>query len=162
VSLSIGIRQRMNEHPRVTAAVIGVIVIASVGAVVMQVRAGRHTIAAHLPDSYFSVDDGKTFFVASGDNVAPFDYQGQQAVHALVYECNGKRFVGYLERYTPDARKLMIEKKSTPATEIYGRELKRPGDKSWVKSGDQKNCAKIVDVQCPDGSSAAVEPVEPS
>jgi hypothetical protein len=159
--LSIGIRQRMNENPRVTAAVIGAIVIASVGAVVMQVRSGRHMIAARLPDAFFSVDDGQTFFTAGGENVPPFDYQGKTAVHAVVFECGGKRFVGYLERYTPEAHQQMIDGKATPATQMYGRELKRPGDKTWVKSGDLKAVASVIDVRCPDGATGTPDPVEP-
>jgi hypothetical protein len=159
--LSIGIRQRMNEHPRVTAVVIGVIVIASIGAVVMQVRAGRHSITTRLPDAFFTVDDGQTFFTAGGDNVPPFDYQGKVAVHAVVFECSGRRFVGYLERYTPEAHKQMIEGKATPVTQMYGRELKRPEERTWVKSGDLKAVAKVIDVQCPDGAAGTPQPIEP-
>jgi hypothetical protein len=158
--LSIGIRQRMNENPRLTAGMIGVLVLICVAVVVLEVRAGRHTIATHMPDSYFTVDDGQTFFVASGDNVPPFEYHGQTAVHAYLFQCNGKRFVGYLERYTPAAHKQMVEGKDTPATQIYGRELKRPGDRDWVKSGDLKAAGKVTDVQCPDGSGTP-EPIEP-
>jgi hypothetical protein len=159
--VSIGIRQRMNENPGITAGVMTAMVVVAVCVVVYQVRAGRRMITSHLPDAFFTVDDGKTFFTAAGENVPPFDYNGQTAVHAYVFEFNGKRFVGYLERFTPEAHQQMIEGKATPATQMYGRELKRPGDKTWVKSGDLKAVGKVIDVQCPGGGSGTPEPVEP-
>jgi hypothetical protein len=158
--LSIGIRQRMNENPRATAGVIGAIVVFAIGVVVMQVRASRHMIATQLPDSYFSADDGQTFFTASGDNVPPFDYKGQQAMHAAVFKCNGKLFVGYLERFTPEAHKMMVDGKNTQTAMMNGRELKRPGDKNWVKCTDLKAVNKLIDVRCPDGTGTP-EPIEP-
>jgi len=114
-----------------------------------------------MPDSCFSIDDGKTWFAASSSNVPPFDYNGKQAVRAYVFECNGKRFVGFLERFTPEAHKLMVENKGTPQTRVYGREMKRPGDATWVKSGDYNGMGKVMDIKCPDGSSGTPEPVEP-
>jgi hypothetical protein len=107
------------------------------------------------------VDDGNTFFAAGSENIPPFDYKGQQAIHAYVFQCNGQRFVGYLERYTPEARQKMIaQKHSSFELETYGRELKRPGEKSWTKASDAAAVAKLTDVKCPDGKGTP-EPVEP-
>src|SRR4051812_28709047 len=102
-----GIRETLNQNPRIALGVmIGVVAIA-VGYVVMQVLASRKTFPSKSPEDYFTTDDGKTFFAASRDNLPPFDYQGKQAVHACVFECpgTGKRFVGFLERYTVEGRK---------------------------------------------------------
>ena len=156
-----GLRQRLNQNGGLVTGVITAVVLLATVFAVVQVMASRRKIQAKLPDSFYTTDDGKTFFKANSENVPPFDYNGKQAVTAYVFECNGKRFVGYLERYTPEARKAMLENKATPQTQIYGRELKKPGDATWVKSGDGEAIAKVLDVHPPDGISGSPEQVEP-
>jgi hypothetical protein len=157
-----GIRQRMNEKPGVTMGVLGGIVVVAVGLIVMQVLANRKTFKSTLPDLYYTVDDGKTFFAANSKNVPPFDYQGKQAVRAYVFRCpNGKTFVGYVERYNEAAHKLMLAGKGTIDTQVFGRELKKPGETKWVKSGDNDAVAKVCEVKCPDGQPGEPEPIEP-
>src|SRR3954466_10383727 len=120
-----GIRETLNQNPRIALGVmIGVVAIA-VGYVVMQVLASRKTFPSKSPEDFFTVDDGKTFFAASRDNLPPFDYQGKQAVHAYVFECSDshKRFVGVLERYSAESRKKLIETKmADPGIQMNGRE----------------------------------------
>jgi hypothetical protein len=155
-----GLRERLNQNPGITTlVVIGLVVLALAG-VVVQVLANRRGFSSKLPDAFYTVDDGKTFFVANTENVAPFDYKGQTAVHAYVYECDGKRFVGYMERYTPDARnKILAQKRTTLELETYGRELKIPGGE-WIKASNTAAVAKIADIKCPDGRGTP-QPVEP-
>jgi hypothetical protein len=155
-----GIREWIDQHRGITMGLICAIVLVAVGVIVAQVLANRKAYPSASPDSYFTVDDGKTFFVASSDNIPPFDYKGQPAVHAYVFQCDGKRFVGYMERYTSDARKSILGGKRTPQIERFGRELKKPGEANWVKSGDLVVESKISDVRSPDGHGVpeAVEP----
>jgi hypothetical protein len=154
-----GVREWMDKHRTVTMVAGAVFVLLAIGAIALQVMAQRKTFPAAPPDSYFSVDDGKTFFAASDGNIAPFDYQGQQAVRAYVFECDGTRFVGYLERYLPDVRQAILGGKKTIAGDRFGREVKRPGESKWTKSGGPDE-AKICDVKCPKGSGTpvAIEP----
>jgi len=156
-----GIREWLNRNQGLAAGAVLLLVVIALGVSVYHYLANRRAISTKVPDAYFTIDDGKTYFTASTENVPPFDYQGKQAVRAYVFECSGTRFVGYLERYKADARQAKIEKKATPATQIYGRELKRPGEPAWVNSGDQSAVAKIVDVQTPTGMSGSPEPIEP-
>lgn len=155
-----GIREWMNQHRGVATGLVSAVVLLAVGLIVVQVMASRKKYPSESPDSFFTVDDGKTYFTASSDNIPPFDYKGQQAVHAYVFESNGKRFVGYLERYTPEARSAILAGKRTPQVERFGRQLKKPGAGEWVKSGDLAVEAKISDVRSPDGHGVpeAVEP----
>lgn len=155
-----GFRDWCNEHRGIVSIVVVLCVLVAIGSIVYQVLGNRRKITTGLPDSYFSVDDGKTFFVAGGNNIPPFDYHGKTAVHANVFECGGKKFVGYLERYTPEARKAMLDNKATTATQIYGRQLKKPGGSRWINSGDFKAAAMVADVHCPNGTGTPV-PVEP-
>jgi hypothetical protein len=156
-----GIREWVNGNPRVTAGAIGLVVVAAIAGVVVQVMANRKKFPDGSPASFFTVDDGKTFFAAGSDNIPPFEYNGKQAVQAYVFEAGGKRFVGYLERYTPDARKAILEGKHSPQVVLHGRELKKPGERTWTKSGDLNVEAKITHVSPPPGVAGTPVPVEP-
>src|SRR4051812_26868582 len=59
--------------------------------------------AASSGGARFTTDDGRTLFEAPADSLPPFDHDGKPAARAHVYRCGGKEFVGYLERYTPEA-----------------------------------------------------------
>jgi hypothetical protein len=85
---------------------IGLLVI-GVGTIIWQLWANNRDTRGRVPNDFFSTDDGQTWFVASSNNLPPFDHDGKQAVKAWVYECNGKRFVGYLERFNAEAHKVM-------------------------------------------------------
>ncbi len=156
-----GIREWSNQHPKVTFSVIGACVLVAIASIVVEVRANHRGYPTSAPNSYFTVDDGKTFFVDSSDNYPPFDYKGQQAVHAYVFECSGKRFVGFLERYNDSVKQMLAAGKPLTAEMVrFGRELKKPGDTVWVKSGDLAVEAKVENVICPDGQGMPEE-VEP-
>jgi hypothetical protein len=43
---------------------------------------------------------------------------------------------------------------------MYGRELKKPGDKDWTSSGEFAKAAALTNVKCP-GGSGVPEVVEP-
>ncbi len=85
------------------------------------------------------MDDGKTFFAASSDNIPPFDYDGQQAVLADVFQCDGKKFVGYMERFTPKYHDEVVAHGLTPDAMRFGRELKKPGDAKWIHPSDLRS-----------------------
>jgi hypothetical protein len=155
-----GLRDRLNQKGGVIAGVAAAVIVLA-GVFMVHAMTKRSSYPDKLPNSFFSVDDGKTFFVANSVNIPPFDYNGKPAVHAYVYECNGKRFVGFLERYRPEARdKIVAQKYSSPEFETYGRELKKPGDANWTKASDAAAVARITNVKCPDGNGTP-EPVEP-
>ncbi|CAN5595465.1 hypothetical protein BH09PLA1_BH09PLA1_10040 [soil metagenome] len=156
-----GLREKLNENSRLTAGIVGTAALIATVFVVMQVMAGRRTVPSKLPDSFFSDDDGKSFFVYDSENVPPFDHKGKSAVFARVFQCCGKRYVGYLERYSTQAHALKVAGKGTRETEMYGRELKRPGETTWVSARDLAAANKIADVKCPHGTNASPEPVEP-
>jgi len=186
-----GIRETLNEKKGVSTAVaIGFVAIA-IALIVWQVTAtGGPSGPAQL---FFTTDEGQTYFGADASSLPPFDHDGKQAVRAHVYECNGKPFVAYVERYKPEAKKALLARAGKAPAEaapaeaasdeppqargmppeaagranyatfqgpsLYGRELKRPGEKDWTSSGDFAKAAQIQQVKCPDGS--APEPVTP-
>ena len=118
-----GVREWMDTHRGATTAIVVLLVLLAVGAIVAQVMANRKAYPSGMPDSYFTIDDGKTFFVAGSENIPPFDYKGQPAVHAYVFQCGGKKFVGYMDRYTPEARSVDSRRKAYAADRAL-----RPGN----------------------------------
>ena len=123
--------------------------------------------------AFFTVDDGKTTFVASADNMPPFDQDGQTAIRAIVFSCDaGKtRFIGYVQRLTPLGKEKMTairerQKKSKTFPSLDPElsaniEIKRPGDKLWVKQSNVEQARKIMNVRCPQDPSVSAEPVQP-
>ncbi len=124
--------------------------------------------------TFFSTDDGKTWFADDDEKVPPFDKDGKQAVRAFVYRCgDGTMFVNHLQRFTPEAKRILEtqrksqrNRKGGPDTSEIGgalsngREVKRPGDTKWITSDDFRAVAQVLSVKCPPGCTEAVS-VEP-
>lgn len=156
------VREWIEKNRKASSAVAVILVLVCVGVVVFEAVGHRHTISTTGPSHYYTIDDGKTFFVASGLNIAPFPFKGTTAVRAYVYECGGNKFVGYLQRYTPAARKIVTSGKAIPITvQAYGRELKRPGTTQWVSTRNSAAASKIKNVTCPQGTGGSPNPIEP-
>ncbi len=111
---------------------------------------------------FFSDDDGKTWFVDDGTKIAPFDHDGKEAVLVKVFEDkDGKQFVGYLMKFTDEAKKKIVQGQQTrqirtglsaeQAKPFSGLMVKRPGDADWVSDIDPKGL-EIKKVRAPDGS----------
>lgn len=114
-----------------------------------------------VPKSFYSDDDGKTWFLDAADKAPPFDHNGKEAFQAVVCRCgNGTPFVSYLISYDPED-KAAIEA-AAPNNRIYviaslsdKQLVKRPGGGSWVRLTPQssKEYKKISTPLCPDGSA---------
>jgi hypothetical protein len=117
-------------------------------------------------NTYFTIDDGKTYFVDRATKIAPFDKDGKPAYRAHVFECNGERVVGYLSRYTAEAIKALEEAERYKGTGkpppnvaqlaaigTTGLQVKKPGETEWVSQADVRRATRIRVFQCPDGST---------
>jgi hypothetical protein len=167
-----GIRQILNQHPRTIMVTVTVLLLLLIGLRLYSQRTAQ-PVPATL--SYFSTDDGKTFFADDINLVAPFQREGHEVDAAHVYECNGRRFVGYIERavspeasaYIESARREMIATAATqpdwkPDGEIVEKinqrlEIKKPGDPKWVNSLGP-GATDVMTVTCPDGVAVPVGP----
>jgi hypothetical protein len=85
-------------------------------AVVMLLLAGVIIAREYWPEkkpdaskAYLTDDDGKTWYAGSAYSVPPLDHNGNTAVFAEVFTYAGgsKQFCGYLQEYTPDAKKQL-------------------------------------------------------
>jgi len=124
--------------------------------------------------AFYTVDDGQTVFVESGQLIPPFDWQGKTAYRAAVFSCDGgkTRFVGYLERYTPAAKKRLelanppasssSSAIPTPGVVTAETEIKKPGPGNpWVSRANFAKAAKVAQVTVPPGGVGEPEIVVP-
>lgn len=140
-----GVRDAMNRHSGITAVTAAAIVALVVLAGVLQGMRPNASEGVEIPErkSWYSTDDGKTWFADDVTKVPPFNKDGKQAVRAYVYRApDGTEFVGYLERYTPAGKRAVEAAWSAPPEEqgedptlASGSdhiEIKKPGQANWI------------------------------
>jgi hypothetical protein len=169
------IRESINNHPGVAKVAATVLFIAAIGAIVLQLRAAGPAGIPNQTQAFFTTDDGATWFADDISKVSGFDHNGKPAYRAYVYRSgDGEPFVGYLERYTPQARAALEQQNQQPAATppgprkpnaapnaaTAGREVKKPGEGRWIPAGDPQ-VSRVLTIRAPDGSNAALAPVLP-
>lgn len=159
------LRAAINERQGLSVAVAIVAIVAVVGYIAYQMLSTSPQRLAG--EAFFTTDDGSTHFTAPASNRPPFDHNGEQAVRAHVFTCDGEEFVGYLERYSPEAmeafRKLdeeiaQVEPGDRPPASLgaaqafsrNGLQVKKPGDDNWVQANSPEGAA-VKNVKCPSG-----------
>jgi len=165
---AMGVRERLNNNPRVAIGVAAAIVVVTCTVVALQFS-GAST-GEPSASAFFTIDDGQTWFVDDAIKLAPFQRDGKEAVRAYVFECNGTRFVNHLERFTPDGRKAAETAIGAKGTEqaasvagqlrLSGAEIKKPGAKQWTALSDMTKAGPILRPKCPNGAGEP-KPLEP-
>ncbi|HWB54846.1 MAG TPA: hypothetical protein VG722_11660 [Tepidisphaeraceae bacterium] len=126
---------------------------------------------ANLAMSFFTDDEGQTWFSAASTNLAPFDHDGKTAVMAEIftYDSGNKKICGYLQKYTPEAKRRL--EAAFADAKSHGQPLenvalfhdhgfmdsaflvKKPGlNNPWVPYSDPR-ANQVLSVQSPDGSA---------
>ncbi len=167
-----GIRETLNQNPAITTGATAGIIVLALGFILYQ---SFGSSGPSIPTkSFFTTDDGATYFADDIKLVPPFEKDGKQAVQAFVYTCDGgkTKFVAYLQRYTPEAKKIVESVRGANANDpaaigkleeaqITGIEVKKPGDKDWVNQRQMEKFMQVQSIQCPTGSIENLEPVMP-
>ena len=171
-----GLRETLNRNPAITTgATIAIIVVALIWISLQMFGSNR---PPQSTKGYFTTDDGKNWFADSLDNLPPYMHEGKEAVRAYLYKCgDGKTFVAYLERYTPEAKKIIEKSRATLKANPQdimaresafsmavqnGREAKKalvPGP--WIQNRDYIRYSQVVQINCPEGQSDSLEQVQP-
>lgn len=165
-----GLRENLNKSKWLVLIVVIAAVLLAVYTAIRQVSGPPKANSA-----FFSTDDGATWFEDSIDKVPPFMVGDKEAVLAHVFICNGKKFVGYVEKYTSEYKKLVEKANAEKVSDAQpanglpnslkanvalmapgGRLFKKPGDKEWHLGMSAKG-TELTYVKCSDGSMA--EPV---
>ena len=121
--------------------------------------------------AFYTTDDGATYFAAPADLIPPADWNGKTAVKAIVFQSGGKKLVGYMERFTPEAKSALAAARGTkagdPATASAaqalgsGVEVKKPGaGNKWV-SRRSAAAADVLNVTARGGGTGTLEMVTP-
>lgn len=158
------LRDWVNKNPAVMVIIAAVIVVLVGVLAYLQFRGG--TVELQQADKlFFTTDDGATFFTEDAKKEPPFDHNGKQAVRAHVFEAGGKKFVGYMERFTADAlkaRQNIAAGQGGPADITFAnqKEFKRPGDKNWSRI--QPGLTGASKIKLPTGVTGEVKSVAPS
>jgi hypothetical protein len=140
-----GLRKILNEKPILVIAIMVVAVVIVGYLAYRQMPEGAST-SGGSEYAYFTSDDGKTLFTGQSTDVPPIQKDGKEAVKAYVFVSDGKEMVGFLERFTPDAKATLERVNAARATGkplqenaqtlmfvmTSGRQVKKPGDKDWV------------------------------
>ena len=160
----VGIRETINQKPRVAAVIAGAIVCLCLGVCLSLLLRGRPNVTIAAPLAFYSDDDGKTWFIDDLTKVTPFDHEGRQAVHAEVFRCNGGApFVGFLERCSDASRakiaRLDIQDSKARWMTVSAdpMDVKKPGQTKWVSSpmfaGSPEEYHLIVTPVCREGET---------
>jgi hypothetical protein len=150
-------RQKIGAVIKITAAVL------LIAAAVLIWHSYNAAPKSQGMQEFFSDDDGTTWFADDGTKVAPFDHNGKQAVLVKVYQSkNGKKFVGYMKKFTDEARAKIMHTQQTrelrpgpsefKGTPSSGLLVKKPHAAEWVPEMDPKAQA-VLKITCPDGST---------
>lgn len=163
-----GLRETLNRNPGLTTAATAFIIILALVVAVLSFMRAKRSPSGPSDRVWYSDDDGNTWFPDDRNRVPPFDHKGKPAVRAYLFTCDGgkTKFVGWLERYTPEAAKQLEAQRAKGGGSGFrlenedrqGVEVKKPktGDKAWVKQSDAA-AAVILDVKCPDGTVETLE-----
>ena len=167
------LREVMNKNPGITTGVNARIIVLALLAIIWSNWGGSGAVGAGggVGKSFFSDDDGATWFPDDASKIPPFKHNGKDAYRAYVFQCKGgKPFVQYLERYTPQAQAKLEanRKKKSPDVGLLeginydGLEVKKakaPAEK-WVKQ-TSPTFVQITQPKCPDGDSTQIIAVIP-
>ncbi len=165
-----GIRETLNENPRAVAKGLAVVFLFAMVLLVWHFWPGGN--AKVTSKEFYSDDDGTTWFADDAGKFPPFDHDGKEAVLAKVYICDGHTFVGYLEKFTPEAKEKMrnpqpaqtgsgMRKAGSVPDLRQGILYKKPHDDKWVSQMDLEAYKRIVQVHCPSGNDNALLPLVP-
>lgn len=163
----VSLQQSLANRPAVTNGITVGVIFLALGFIAFDLLRPRPANAGDT-QLFFTTDDGATRFADDASKLPPFDVNGKQAVRAYVYACDsGKPFVAYLERFTPETLAALSTQEAKEHGLVNrefilaeGAEIKRPGDKDWVKRSSDA-AEKILDLKCPAGDGGTPKLVLP-
>jgi hypothetical protein len=145
----LGIRETMNRHPKISAAVVACAI--GIGAVAIGIEI-RSNSGAPPAENFFTIDDGKTWFADSVSNLPPFDYNGAKAVRCYVFKGKNGTFAGLLEKYSDDTLQQLAHETNKPSS--IPVMVKKPGEKEWKNVGPDQEAMMLMHTTASDGSDA--------
>ena len=136
-----GLRGLLNKYPIPIFGLLVLLIVFGLWYAISGVTAGQIEAG-----SYYSVDDGATYFADDRSRVAPFSSGGKEAVRAIVMQPagGGEPFVKYLQKNKPENVAAMQDAEDRGVRrEGVSLLIKAPGDSEWLDTGDPKNLEEV-------------------
>jgi hypothetical protein len=165
-----GVREKLNQHRMATIGATCAAIVLAIGLVAWQTRPASGGGAGAGGKLFFTIDDGKTWYLDDAKCIPPYTKDGKEAVRAYVYQAgDGTQFVGFLERYSPAGKKVLDAALSKPPGEQLDDpflatagavQWKKPGELTWVSVNDPR-AEQVAKVMPPKGPGEAATIVAP-
>ena len=149
-----GIREKLNEKPGLTAGVVGGIVVI---AIVWTIYSTRSPSAAPIKTQntvFYTEDDGATYYPGDYTSLArDLGANGKPVARACVFQYGSEKpFVAWMEVYTNGGKQNLIKFYASaanlqkPPPEGLDSELlvKKPGGKTWISMRGNAGQAKEI------------------
>jgi hypothetical protein len=149
------LREWMNQNSAVVTIIAVVLLLVSLGVIIMTLTPKN---PARVVDVYFMDTSDGSLFVDKSDQLPPVAApSGKDGVRAFVFSCGdcgdeASRFVGWLETYTPDAKKAISAPSDNPEAGMDNYEVVENGhmvcdpvSKKWVMANSEQGF-KIMDM----------------
>ncbi|MEM7809505.1 MAG: hypothetical protein AAF561_15460 [Planctomycetota bacterium] len=75
-------------------------------------------VVISITESYFTVDDGETYFAAAANQIPPIIVEGEEAVVAYVFRIDGQEQAVYLEKFSEEGKATLTAPPEEPAESI--------------------------------------------
>jgi hypothetical protein len=162
------VRETLRKYPSAVAVVVIALIVACVAVIHSEVKGPVDLSVAGK--TFYSDDDGKTWFLDDPSKGSPFDHNGKQAYRAIVFRCpGGAPFVAFLAKFSDqeiaqDAAAMAHAPPGTPSR-LSGMALdniKKPGESKWSLNSTL-SMSGFPPVNCPSGGGQAslVLPTDP-
>lgn len=171
------IRRHIRDKPGAAGTLAAALCLGALALLAWEFHASRsNPQRAFAGKTFFSDDDGQTWFLDDESKIPPFDHNGKPACRAAVYRCGMARpFVAYLQKYTESQlahldsmRKSFIKSHPndplpTGQLEMLPMAVKKPGGSKWIsppssdRTSDPAAYYNAMRPVCPDGSTDVTE-----
>jgi hypothetical protein len=160
------VREKLNSNRVMGFLVAAILLIAATVQAAYFLRpTAKHQSAT---GTFYTDDDGQTYFMESIYKFPPWDHNGKQANIAVVYSSSSGKFVAYQVRYTAAAQKELqdlyakAQRGECPLADVnrlmttqrigfVGREVKMRGTNKWVP---MTAVPRPIPIKAPDGGDA--------
>ncbi|MFG0249180.1 MAG: hypothetical protein ACF8OB_09865 [Phycisphaeraceae bacterium JB051] len=166
------LREWMNQNSAVVTIIAVVLLLVSLGVIIMTLTPQR---AARVVDVYFMDTSDGALFIDKSDQLPPIVApSGKDGVRAFVFSCGdcgdeSSRFIGWLETYTPEAKKAIETPAEGPEGGMDNYEVVENGhlvaapnsNGQWVMANSEPGFKIMDNVQTNCGGDVAPKPCFP-
>jgi hypothetical protein len=149
------LRDTLNKNPAVVLGAMAALLVAVLGWFFL--TGGGSGASGTTSPTWYTVDDGATYFADNPADPPPVETSRGLAVRAIVAKDaeTGEEFVHHLVKYSPEHREQLLQARATgDFSMLPPRLVKRPGDAEWLSTGDPAQSQAASAITAPGRSPA--------